>query len=237
MAPRLLVVRAVAYASRDLVDAEPVRDAAAQALGVAAHDLDGELVVGRAARTAVAVRTDELRLLDEEHDRVELHGLREGAEHADAASDGDECQRVRQRVGVAADRLDDDVGSADRGVHFARCWPDRRRRRRRHQARQPSPSGAGGARSQRCTSHPSPSRRRSPCSPIVPAPSTATRSPKRKSTRRRPWTATASGSHRAPSSKSTSGGRAYSAYGWTETYSRRQPATLIPFALREGQRW
>src|SRR4051812_4844610 len=53
---------------RDVFQAVAVRDAAAQALGVAAHNLDGCLVVGLPSGTAVAVRSDDLRLLDKEHD-------------------------------------------------------------------------------------------------------------------------------------------------------------------------
>ena len=74
-------------------------------------------------------------------------------------------------------------------------------------------------------------------SPIVPLPSTATRSPNLTSTSRNPCTLTVSGSSSAPSSKSMASGSLYSVYDGSAWYSRSPPGAFSPNAFRDGQCW
>ena len=96
-----------------------MRDERAQLPGVAAHDLDAQLVVREPAAASVAVRAEHPHFLHEEHDGVEGHRLREGTEHADAASRTDDLHRLAEGLRLAADRLDDDIGAIEVARHLA----------------------------------------------------------------------------------------------------------------------
>jgi hypothetical protein len=120
---------------------------------------------------------------------------------------------------------------------------------KRSPSRSPRPLATRAAPSLRATSSRSPTRSTtvtgpapactSSCSssrPIVPAPVSRTSSPKTGPSRRRPWTAQASGSTIAPNCPSIPSGSRCALTAGTATYSANAPATVSPMAAQFSHR-